>query len=462
MRKNKRVIARERSDRSNLSFSGHIDGNSFWNNRLPRFARTGTFSLLVVFITANFSFLLGAAEPTLIPLCAQPSRGKWNAHAPTLSRDGNVIAYELRPFVEGEESEFPQGICIVNRKKGTQRLLDDRGSWTYAGMPSLNGNGRDLAYAAYSTTTVANIIRYNKRAVKPSKEGPPRVSHVFIYDLRHDIHHLVTRNADGTPQDGEALGPFLSRDSRRVIFSSNASALNAGAKWPLREIFVTERVGNRFELISRSTASLPANRPSGPAKLSRDGRFAIFMSQATNLVDGMSPDSLSYHLYLNDRTLRTIIRIDNEAHGFPAACKPGDFDMDESGRWIVFDAWERNKKDDDSVPSSSDIYLFDRQGTQVTLLSSGVGKGKSRNPSISGDGQKVVFAICVSTSDVLLSDLTVYDRKTASSLRIVSGILDNPEISTDGDTVVFEGDVASFVPGTTDEGMRIFVVNNPL
>lgn len=178
-------------------------------------------------------------------------------------------------------------------------------------------------------------------------------------------------------------------------------------------------------LVSRTPASAvsAANRASTEAALSADGRYAVFVSLATDLVAGQA---------------------------------------------------------DHDVPATEDVFLYDRASGATVLVShrpgavASAGDGPSFRPAIAAEGQAVAFASQASYpvfGDFLLTDLFLYDRMSTVNTLVsrhdpslpslslargafvaVSPYLDSqrPTVSADGRFVLFASKSWDVVPGQTE------------
>jgi Tol biopolymer transport system component len=87
------------------------------------------------------------------------------------------------------------------------------------------------------------------------------------------------------PAPWTALGA-LSADGSRVLFQSNASDLVPGDVPGTLDVFVRDRKTGADQRLSVTPAGAGANGRSSMAGMSRDGRWAAFRSDASDLVAG--------------------------------------------------------------------------------------------------------------------------------------------------------------------------------
>src|SRR5207253_4573444 len=102
----------------------------------------------------------------------------------------------------------------------------------------------------------------------------------------------VSVASDGTEGNDVSMGSALSADGRFVAFDSAATDLVAGDTNLVSDVFVHDRQTGTTERVSVASDGAQGNGSSGllsfafPPALSADGRFAAFLSSATNLAAG--------------------------------------------------------------------------------------------------------------------------------------------------------------------------------
>lgn len=152
-------------------------------------------------------------------------------------------------------------------------------------------------------------------------------------------------------------------------------------------------------------------------------------------------------------------------HAVDGGVRPCAPSLSTDGAVVAFDAHASlDPVDQNGRP---DVYLLDRATTRVTLVSralaGGTGRGLSRCPRVSGDGQRVVFESDV--TDLVeddtpgTNDVFVFERSTGAMRRIAPPasagptMSAHPVVSTDGRLAAFD---ASAVGATHGERRRVY------
>ena len=219
--------------------------------------------------------------------------------------------------------------------------------------------------------------------------------------------------------------------------------------------------------VTVATSGQPDGRH-GPAALSRDGRFVVFVSDATNLVAGDT--TASTDVFVRDLAADTTARVSLAGDGFERSGQSGatpatsfedfgqrEIDISGDGRFVVFTSRAPLVTGDtvlctmapETTPGNcADVYLRDRQTNQTIRLSEAPGGGSADGPSghprISSDGRWVAFdsaatnLVAGDTNGV--SDVFLLDRQTGTLTRV--------SVSSTGG----QGELASLLPSLSDDG----------
>ena len=227
----------------------------------------------------------------------------------------------------------------------------------------------------------------------------------------------------------------------------------------------------RIRRVSVDSIGTQANQGSGSPYISADGRYIAFYSSASNLVSGdtnSQPDA-----FVHDRKTAITTRVSVDSAGKEANGNSYSLDISGDGRYVVFvsDATNLVSGDTNGV---RDVFVHDRQTGQTTRVSidsnGGEGNKASGNGgSISSDGRYVAFASdatnLVSGDNNGLIDIFVHDRQTGNTIRVsvssggaeANGASVSPDVSGDGRLIAFQSDATNLVNGDTNGVTDIFL-----
>ncbi len=215
------------------------------------------------------------------------------------------------------------------------------------------------------------------------------VSTTPIYTLttkNNGLTQMLSEDPETGGQIENAERPDTSSDGQRVVYE--ATHTNG-----IQQIFMIDsRVGNTPVLISHdftnrnAAANFHCLRPA----ISADGSHVVFYSKASNLIPGDTnghEDVFLYSTYTGKITAAFTQEIGNEGSFYP--------DISGDGRWVVFQSDATNLLDNETTIGRQ-IFLWDTYENKISLVSnaidgSGGGNGESRRPSVSDDGLRIVF-----------------------------------------------------------------------
>ena len=165
---------------------------------------------------------------------------------------------------------------------------------------------------------------------------------MYVRDLDTGLTQLASRaggvaGATGNGTLGDPADRGDSGDGRYVAFHSNATNLSPDDTDATSDLFVRDLQTQTTTLVSRATgvSGAKGNGASSSGRISADGRYVAFLSQATNLdpADGDTADNV----YLRDLQVGTTTLIDRAsgANGAKAlrAFQPS---LSGDGRYVAF------------------------------------------------------------------------------------------------------------------------------
>lgn len=216
----------------------------------------------------------------------------------------------------------------------------------------------------------------------------------------------------------------VSRDARFVVFRSAASNLDPSDPGNAWDVFLRDTRLDTTVLVSVGMGGAASNGSAWECDVSDDGRYVAFSSSASNLVPGDTNGHAD--VFLRDVLLGTTILVSRGPTGLSgsggASRRPA---ISADGARIVFDS-DASDLDPNDANGFRDAFLFDRLSGTLRAVSTGpsggTGKGASMEADISPDGGWVAFS-SGSTAFGLpdphnLADIYVRELATGTYLRI--------------------------------------------
>ncbi len=194
--------------------------------------------------------------------------------------------------------------------------------------------------------------------------------------------------------NGESDSPRYSRDGRFLVFASSASDLATNdVNGFRRDVFVRELATGRTALASVTPAGVSGNGDSFAPDVSADGRYVAFLSRASDLVAGDT--NRVADVFVRDMVDGVTVRASVATDGSGADGENHPPRLTPDGRVVVFGSRATNL--DGAGPDTDgrvDVYV--RQlGTGVTTLATGEARDGTNydveDYDVSDDGRWVAF-----------------------------------------------------------------------
>lgn len=279
----------------------------------------------------------------------------------------------------------------------------------------------------------------------------------------------------GSPSAG-AGSPSISQDGRYVAFASQATNLVSPASNGQTQIFVRDRLNNSTTEVSVSSSGTEGNSYSRNPRISADGRFVVFESNASNLVS--SDTNASLDVFIHDMSTGTTQLVSADSSGTQGNSTSQTPDVSADGLYVVFQSFATNLVSSPSV-SGGNIYEKNVSTGVVQLISqnsSGVdANSNSISPRMSCEGRFIIF---VSTANNLVSGDTYNPNKTLARIYLVDMLknidplyikadpgkdMANSSITCNGNYIGFASEASNIVSGDTNNAQDVFVydrINN--
>ena len=315
-----------------------------------------------------------------------------------VSDDGRFLAGVANHLVREGTGDDPalwrDDVLVLDRQTGAETwvslpagALDPMAS---AGFPSLSEDGRYLAFQS-EENALADLPPW------------PRYPQIYVRDLQTGSLVVASSTADGTPAGFGGTLPMLSANGRFVAFQSSSGDLSPDLDgYGTPQVYVKDLHTGALERASETPGGSAADRESGCAAISADGRVAAFLSLATNLAPGFGDGERAW-VYVTDLDSG---EIDAVAPLYPSI--PGGAGADAAyaveryrpalsadGRYVAFVSTDATLVPGDTN-GVADVFVKDLQTGAVVRASvsaSGAQLGsESYAPELSADGRLVAFA----------------------------------------------------------------------
>lgn len=194
----------------------------------------------------------------------------------------------------------------------------------------------------------------------------------------------------GAEPDGDSDDLKLSDDGRYAVFASEATNLTANDTNAFKDVFLRDNQTGTTELISRTTGGLAGNNLSSQPDVSGDGRYIAYWSFASDLIPVDTNAVSDVFVYDRQTGFTERVSVDSNENQLLGSSLGGSISAD--GRYVAFYTDEDIASNDSN--NDFDIYLRDRQLGITTLISEdlgGVAAGQSFEPVISADGKSLIF-----------------------------------------------------------------------
>ncbi len=329
--------------------------------------------------------------------------------------------------------------------------------------PALSDDGRFVAFKCGWT---------NGTAAPPSPGKAAAL--VFLFDAFNQSATVLTTNAQAAwPFNDDVYGPEITPDGRFVAYVEREAI---GTATPCGVRLWDQQTGTNVLVSADLGGLLPTNSVSHTPTVSADGRYVIFLSDATNLVANAITNGL--HIYRRDLQTSTTALVDVDTNGIGSSVQMGDDPVVSStGDLVVYSSIDGGLVGLDNN-EALDVFLWDSTTGTNELISprdpqvlsrSGNGVSAVGQLSFSANGAAVAFASYASdltaddsnrAGDVFVNDLTG-NSNTLVSLGLagqmaLGGTSHSPAISGDGRYVAFVSAATNLVANDTNLASDVF------
>ena len=349
---------------------------------------------------------LWTGEVVLVSVAHDGGPADGDSRQPQVSGDGRLVVFQsfATNLVPGDTNGvgdvFVRDLALGNTERltvaddGTQSSLGSR-------YPFISRDGRRVVFESSAPELVPGDVNGRKD--------------VFVRDLELGTIELASAAVGGGSANGDSMSPAISPDGLFVAFSSEASDLVAADANGCMDVFVRDLVSGKTLRASTSPAGVEGNGRSAQPGLSAGGRFVSFQSEAANLsagdVNGVGD------VFVKDLATGAVVLASVSTSGAPGDWHSYSSRITPDGRFLAFYSQASTLVAGD-VNGRPDAFVRDLVlGTTVRASVGTFSQGStcdSRYPVIGDDGRYVAFEACSDTLvagdtngtwDVFLRDL---------------------------------------------------------
>lgn len=300
----------------------------------------------------------------------------------SISASGRLSAFlsGATNLVPGGPTEFWQAYVFDRQSGRTRRVsVGPRGvpaNDALVGPIFISGNGRHVVFTSSATNLVPNDTNGG--------------SDVFVRDISAGLTERVSIGVAGAQCGGSSNG--ISADGRFVLLTTSCTRMVLGGSNGENHAFVRDRKTGRNDLVSVRSNGVEGNGFSVATAITPDGRFAGFVSSATNLVSGDTNGQTD--VFVHDRKTGKTERVSVDSRGVQSNGFSSGGEMSADGRYVAFSSEATNLVPDDTN-GVSDIFVHDRKTGKTRRVSVGPkglqSNGGSLFQALTASGRAVVF-----------------------------------------------------------------------
>jgi Tol biopolymer transport system component len=303
---------------------------------------------------------------------------------PSLSADGRYVAFQSVAYnLVSDDANGVTDIFVRDMRLGstTRVSIDSLGVEGNADSewPSLSADGRFVTFLS----AASNLVPGDTNGAQD----------VFVHDRETGQTRRVSVDSAGVQGNADSyFDPRISADGRYVAFASHASNLVAGDDNGQLDVFVHDRQSGVTSRVSVDSFGQQGDAYSWLPDISADGRFVSFASGASNLVAG--DDNGAIDVFVHDRWSGETTRVSVDSEGNGGDGESSYPRLSGNGRFVAFHSNAANLVANDTN-EYFDVFVHDRETGATTCVSrnntGAVNDGNAELPVISGDGRYVAF-----------------------------------------------------------------------
>lgn len=265
-----------------LSTSGQSGNNSSRNPTISDDGNTIAFQSDATDLVANdtnnqpdiFVHSLDQNSVSLVSSLQSGEQGNNRSYVPIISADGSTVVFrsDANNFASNDNGRTK--IFAKDLVSGNLQLvnvsLNGEPSSENAYQPSLSANGKRISFHSYANDLVSGD---NNSSLD-----------VFVRDINEQTTTLVSQKTDGSAGRSDSRASSISGDGRLITFLSHSPSASLEEYSPNRNVFLHDTSTGLTSLVSNALNG-SINNYTDRATISANGNVVAFSSYASNLVN---------------------------------------------------------------------------------------------------------------------------------------------------------------------------------
>ncbi|MBX3037583.1 MAG: PD40 domain-containing protein [Anaerolineales bacterium] len=321
----------------------------------------------------------------IVSVASDGTQGNDTSTTPCISSDGRYVVFKssANNLVSGDTNNYSD-VFLRDLLTNTTTRVSVSSSGVqgngFSDSPAISGNGQYIVFASDATNLIGGDVNFR--------------TDIFLHNTQNSSTIRVSLGL-GVESNHNSFNPIISDNGRLVFFESWGNNIVSGDNNNRPDVFMYDTQTNITILISRSSSGTIGNDSSSLLDISSDGRYVVFSSSANNLVSGDTNSRMDY--FLRDTINNSTTRVTVHSNGTQSNLSSNyGATVSNDGRFVIFGSSASNLVDNDLNGSKSDLFIRDINNGQTILIStsaSGVqGNLDSTFPVITDDGSYIAFA----------------------------------------------------------------------
>ncbi len=313
---------------------------------------------------------------------------------PAISADGRYVVFQsdaTNLIGAGNDTNNRTDIFLHDTQTKSTTRVSVSDSETQADfsstLPDVSADGRYIVFKSSATNLIG------------AGNDTNAVTDIFVRDTQLETTIRVSVDSNEVQANGQSGVPRISDNGRYVAFISRATNLIGAGNDSngSQDVFVRDMQAGTTARVSVSNSDAASNGDSYAPGISADGRYVAFYSSATNLIGVGSDNNSVNDIFVRDTKLGGTTRVSVSNSG--SEVNGGSYEprISADGRYIVFQSDASNLIASDTN-GAADVFVRDTQAS--TTIRVNVDKSGSVGTAfgfgtvsigISADGRYIVF-----------------------------------------------------------------------